>query len=407
MNSRRLLTGAGIALAAVLLAGQVRQLLADPTVWPPDDFIEYWAAARLTLDGQNPYDPKLLLPLQLAAGRDTDQAVMMWNPPWSLAVVLPLGLFPAREAQLLWLLVNLAAVGVCGDRLWLLFGGSRDRRWVGWAVALAFPPTLFALQSGQISLLLLLGAVPFLDCERRGWHALAGAATLLLAVKPHLAYLVWLAILCDAIARRRLGTVAGGVIAGVVAVLVPLAFGPQLLHQYADAMANRPPQQWVSPTIGTVLRLAFGEDLFRLQFVPVAVGLVWFARHWRKHGATWNWTEQLPLLLLVSFVTAPYGAWPFDMVLLLPAVMRLVVLSWERDYLGRRLEAGGTPALPGRFVLAALVAVNLACLLMNLFHTGSFPFIWVPSAVLVLYAVGTHTRSPRTEARPAPAAVAA
>src|SRR5436309_2737530 len=81
----------GRAVAVVLLAGQVRTLLADPTVWPPDDFVEYYAAARLTLDGRNAYDAKLLLPIERAAGRDTDQAIMMWNPPWSLTAVLPLG----------------------------------------------------------------------------------------------------------------------------------------------------------------------------------------------------------------------------------------------------------------------------------------------------------------------------
>ena len=43
---------------------------------------------------------ELLLPLQQAAGRATDEAVMMWNPPWSLAVVLPLGLLPARAKTL-------------------------------------------------------------------------------------------------------------------------------------------------------------------------------------------------------------------------------------------------------------------------------------------------------------------
>ena len=378
MNFRLLLTIAGIALAALLLAGQVRQLLDDPSVWPPDDFIEYWAAARLTLDGENPYDQAKLLPLQKAAGRDTDEAVMMWNPPWSLAVVLPLGLFSAREAQLLWLLVNLAAIGFCGDRLWLRFGGSRDKRWIGWAVALGFMPTLFALQSGQIGPLLLLGAVLFLECERRGWQFAAGAATVLLAVKPHLAYLVWAAILCDALARRRGGMILGGLIAGILATLIPLAFNSLLLNQYADAMANRPPAKWLSPTLGSLLRLAFGEEQFRLQFVSVLIGLAWFAWYWKQAGPHWNWTEQLPVLLLVSFATAPYGAWPFDMVLLLPAIVKLVTL-----------QRIGT--------LIALVAVNLACLLMNLFHTGSFAFIWVPPAILAVYALGTrpcHSISP-------------
>src|SRR4051794_17668136 len=95
MTFRRSLTVFTLVLVGVVFVGQVRRLLADPTIWPPDDFIEYWAAAKLTLDGNNPYDPAQLLPLQVANGRQTDEAVMMWNPPWSLTVVLPLGFFPA------------------------------------------------------------------------------------------------------------------------------------------------------------------------------------------------------------------------------------------------------------------------------------------------------------------------
>jgi hypothetical protein len=384
MNPRRFLTAAGVVAAAGLLTGQVRALLADPRVWPPDDFVEYWAAARLALTGGNPYDGAQLLPLERAAGRDTDEPVMMWNPPWALAVVLPLGTLPARPAQFFWLAANLLAAGWCGCRLWGRYGDSA-RRGLGWPAALLFVPTLFALQSGQIGPVLLLGAVLFLEAERRGRPALAGAATVLLAVKPHLAYLVWVAIVCDSLARRRVTMPLGGAAAGVLATAVALAFDPQVLAQYADAMGNRPPEQWVSPTLGTVLRLLFGEGRFGLQFVPVVAGLAWFAWHWRRAGRTWDWPDQLPLLLLVSFVTAPYGAWPFDLVLLLPAVVRLV--------------AGGAP----RPVLAGLLAVNLACLGMNLAGTGSFPFLWVSPAILGLYAAGVRGPHPRADARVSPA----
>ena len=390
MNFRRLLTLVALAAVAFVFVGQVRRLLADPTIWPPDDFIEYWAAARLTLDGENPYDPTKLLKLQQENGRDTDEAVMMWNPPWSLAVVLPLGLFSAREAQLLWLAVNFLAIGYCGDRLWRMFGGSADRRWIGWLIALTALPTAFALQSGQIGPLLLLGAVLFLECERRGWPALAGAATVLLAVKPHLAYLVWCAILCEAIARNRWRVILGGACAGLVCAALPLAFNSHVWHQYADALGNRPPAQWVSPTLGTLLRLAFGEDRFRLQFVPVIVGLMWFAWHWRKHARNWNWTEQLPLLLLVSFVTAPYGAWPFDMVLLLPAAF----------YLAARTEAHGgwrTTTTRERSALLSLVAINLGCLTLNLLAVASVWFMWVSPAVLIAYVAGTKELSSHGE----------
>jgi hypothetical protein len=391
MSIRTLLTTCTLAATGLLLAGQVRQLLADPTIWPPDDFVEYWAAAKLTLNGQNPYDESLLVPLQQAAGRDTNDAIMMWNPPWSFPAVLPLGLLPAREAQLLWLLIHLVTMGFCADRLWILLGGDRSRRGIAQGLALLFLPTVFALSSGQISPFLLLGGVLFLECMRRAernrnWEYLAGAATVLVAIKPHLAYLLWLGIAVDALTGGRWRVILGGALAGIACAVLPLAFNPQVWHQYADAMGNRPPAQWLSPTIGTVLRMAFGAELFRLQFVSVAAGLAWFAWYrWNKRY-DWNWGQQLPVVLLVSFVTAPYGAWPFDMVLLLPAVFLLILKSqaaWG-------VRTGWWPGAP-RFTLAGLAAVNLGCLVMNLCQLGSFWFIWVAPATLLLYAL--HARS--------------
>ena len=122
---------------------------------------------------------------------------------------------------------------------WLRSGGDPARRWIGWGAALGFVPTLFALQSGQIGPLLLLGSVLFLEAERRGWPALAGAATVLLAIKPHLAYLVWAAIGMTWLTRRdRASTrmIVGGALAGLLATAVPLLFAPHVLGQYADAM---------------------------------------------------------------------------------------------------------------------------------------------------------------------------
>src|SRR5262249_22658017 len=151
----------------------------------------------------------------------------------------------------------------------------------------------------------------------------------------------------------------------------------------------RPPEEWKSPTIGTLLRLILGEELFQLQFVPVAFGLGWLAWHWMKRHRDWNWTDELPLLLLMSFVTAPYGAWPFDMVLLLPAAMWLVL----------RVEP---PAR--RPVLAGLIAVNIGCLALNLLKVSSFWFLWVSPAVLLLYVIGTRKpfRAPASHLRLSP-----
>ena len=136
---------------------QAPQLLARLQMY---DFVEYWAAGRLIASGENPYDLDHMHELERAAGR-TEDGILMWNPPWTLPLVLPFGLLPVRVAHLLWLVLQLGVLVFCVDRLWLLYGGDGDRRWVAWLLGIAFLPTLFALTAGQITPLLLLGVVGF------------------------------------------------------------------------------------------------------------------------------------------------------------------------------------------------------------------------------------------------------
>jgi hypothetical protein len=308
----------------------------------------------------------------------------MWNPPWTLPVVMPLGALPPRVGQLVWLLVGLAAIGASAHLLWSAYRGPADRRWVAWAVALTFVPTYMVLNSGQIGPLLLLGAAGFVWLERRGRPGLAGAATVLLAIKPHLAYLLWLAILLDAVANRRWRLLGGGLVAGVVAAVIPLAFNPDVYAQYLTALRDHPPAQWVSLTLGTVLRLLFGEGRFWLQFLPVLAGLGWFAWHWWRHRRAWDWGEQLPLLLLVSFVTSPYGAWHFDLVLMLVPLVRL---------------AAGLAKQPVTETTRATVAVylvaNVVMLGLNVAEVWSFAFAWCAPLVLGLYVYARRSGPPR------------
>ena len=180
----------------------VNKLLHDPTIWPPDDYVEYWAAGRLNLVGNNPYSKATLWPLQQIAGRklDTvDDAVMMWNPPWTLSFVMPLGALPARVGQFVWLLVHLGAMAASALLLWTTYAGPRNRAMLAIGLCLVFVPTLFALNTGQISLFLLLGLAGYAWCLKHGYPFMAGLCCVLIAIKPHLLYLLWLAIGMDAI----------------------------------------------------------------------------------------------------------------------------------------------------------------------------------------------------------------
>lgn len=377
-RSRAVLMGAVLLAALGFIGWKGWGLLADPSVFPPDDFVEYWAAGRLNLHGQNPYDGDLLLPLERQAGRDTAEPVMMWNPPWTLTLVMPVGGLPARLAQLLWLAASLALVVGCADQLWLLYGGPASRRWLAWLLGLTFLPTLFVLQAGQIGPFILLGVVGFLLADRAGRPWLAGVCGVLMAIKPHLVYLVWVALASWAVRRPLPGrwkVIAGGVAAGALATAVPLAFNPDVLGQYWEAMTHRTPEQWKSPTIGSYLREAFGEHQFGLQFAPTLIGLAWLAfEAWRTRDRAWRWDERMPMLLLVSFVTASYGAWPFDLVVLLPAVIR-VAAGLARN--GDRTRIG--------IATLAFVAFNGAALAMNILGLTSDKFVWMAPTLLVAY----------------------
>ncbi len=372
MNFRSILTYTMLVAAVGLIGWQLVRLLDRPDIWPPDDFVEYWCAGRLNLTGGDPYDAAQMYALEQSIGWDIGQAVMMWNPPWTLCVAMPLGYFPHRTAQVLWLIAKLGLFCGSAHLLSRVYRFGAPLNWLPWLLVLGFFPSLVVLHVGQIGPFFLAGAVGFLWCLARGYPALAGAACVLIAIKPHLAYLLWFAIGLQAIVERRLAIIVGGIVAGVLATLWPLWENPLVFQQYFRSYAANPPSQWMSPTGGTLLRVIFGEQYFRLQFVPMIPGVLWFARHWYNNATTWNWTEETPRLLLVSFATAPYGAWQYDLVLLLVPIVALA----------SKVFAVPNLAAARAFVFGG-VAINLGLVAVNLSGVTSVWFAWAAPTILV------------------------
>ena len=158
--------------------------LTQPDVLQWDDTVEYWAAGRLNARGQNPYAPEALHRLERQAGRPLEEPLMMWNPPWLLALAMPLGLLPYPAARVLWFLLHLAVVFFAS----LLIGketGAPSPARQGLAILLGFSfgPTLHALKAGQITPLMLLAPLGFLACFRRQRWGMAGAMAALGLIK--------------------------------------------------------------------------------------------------------------------------------------------------------------------------------------------------------------------------------
>jgi hypothetical protein len=388
-----LVAGLCVALAALFV------ILNRPghgwTALPFHDFVEYWAAGRLIVAGEDPYDHERMQELESQAGR-SDEGILMWNPPWVLPLVAPLGLLDVRAAHMLWMLLNLGVIVLCADLLWRLYGGKESARIMSLILAFTFMPTWFAILAGQISPLLLLGAGAFLAFVRRGNDFAAGAATVLLAIKPHLAYLFWLALLFWAVNQRRWRVLLGGALTGLALTAIAIALDPGVLGQYWHTFTNAPPAHYRSPTLGTLIRLAVGDGTFRWQFLPMLPGGVWLIVHWRRHRQAWEWGEQMPMLLLVGMLTAAYGAWPFDLVLLLlPVVAAAAELSRNgltqarsaTDGFFRRLCLGIVSTLPGNRIAAVgmHLFINGLALMLLAQEAEYLAFVWMTPALLTAY----------------------
>src|SRR3954470_6790850 len=84
-----------LGIACVISAPKVST--SKPTI---SGYAAYWSASRLLLDGQNPYDAQKVFAMQNAAGW-APSALVMRNPPWTFALVLPFGLVAYKFSRIL------------------------------------------------------------------------------------------------------------------------------------------------------------------------------------------------------------------------------------------------------------------------------------------------------------------
>src|SRR5207302_8049527 len=116
--------------------------------------------------------------------------------------------------------------------LWQMYGGEVDRRCISISVAALFFPVWHCLAVAQIGPLLLLGIVGFLWLEQRGHLFMAGCALALTTFKPHLFYLLWLALLLWSVERREMRVIAGAALSVFVGLAAALIIDPAVVSQY-------------------------------------------------------------------------------------------------------------------------------------------------------------------------------
>jgi len=340
------------------------------------DFIEYWSAGQLLRQGKSPYDFDALYNVERSVGWLGETPLIMWNPPWTLTLMLPLAFLPFNIAAFLWFCVNLAILFACSATAWRLFVPERFLRQVeiAWIAAFVFMPAIFTLQMGQISSLVLLGVAGFLFFVARGNDILAGACLALTMVKPHVIYLL-LVTLCWWIATRRRWRVLLGLAAALVGLTaVVLCFSPHCVEHYLLAM-REPPLYWRTPTLGGVLRILLGWEHRWLQFFPSVILSLATLICLIVKAAEFDWDQAISPILLISVPTAAYG-WSFDQVVLLIPYIQVISLIVQN---GRERIASSAPVL-----LVLLLTNGLMCW-QNWRGLDDLYQFWAPLALGAIY----------------------
>lgn len=311
----------------------------------------------------------------------------MWNPPWTLSFILPFGLLNFTSGQFVWLLLQVGCVLISAQALWRLYGiggvnGISGQgavgAWVPWLLGLTFVSTGFVLILGQITPLILLGLTALLYFERKeNWFAF-GATLAILSIKPHLIYLFWIVLVLWIWQRQQWRVALGAAVAGSCAAVIPLLFDP---HVYAEYFALHrlegitKPFDWPAPTLGDAVKIFFKFDSPALQLLPALVGVIWVLYYWQRHKQVWRWSEQLPLIILVS-LTTNFFLWTYDQVIFLPALIQggswLVRqrLPWYRS---------GAAWL--------YIVINLAHAILRTFLAEELWYFWLAPALLIAYLV--------------------
>jgi len=364
-TNRRVLILVFITLTIVLSWSPIR--------WPLDDFVEYWAAARLNVVGHNPYDPNELLREQRDAGWEEPRPVMMYNPPWTLALAEPIAAMDIQRARSLWLPLQLFICLWCATDLWRIYGGSGHDVVRAWALALLWMPTLVAARMGQFTPLVLLGLVAFLSAVARKRDFLGGLFFALTAVKPQLVALVWVAFLVWAVAERRWRSLAGVATALVFASAIAMLTNPRVFEQYFRLMTSASPAaEFESPNVATFVRVMLKPSAGWIQYVPTLLGSVALTM-WYRSQRRWNWRRQLPGLIVCSCFVTSYGGWAFDLVVLLVPIIATMAM------MARRASRTATLA-----ACSAFAVISLAALAMHIGHAAQSTFVWMTPAVAAL-----------------------
>ena len=296
---------------------------------PLNDFLVYWTAGHFFSHGMNPYSAAMVRAFEVSMGYHGNPLPVIY-PPWVLPIDALIAALPFSLAHTAWFYTSVVLDLFSAFWLWKYFGGTTKTSWIAVLCVITYLPAIIAEQFGQITPLILSGITAFLWLVRNKKMGWAGLALFVLALKPHLFWLVILAVGVWACKHKKFWLLLYPCL--ICAALTAYAFWKNpavsgFFHEGVD-------------TAGTVYcgltgpLGAWGALHFPwLKYLPMLIALLWFIAYWRKHKEDWNWEEHFSLVILVSVASSPYY-WGHDFLVALPAMLLIVrrTCNWQKRW---------------------------------------------------------------------------
>ena len=367
-----------IILAVVVIVIVMSGLIPGPPPAGQGAFKAYWSASYLLASSENFADRDLLLQVeQQLTNHRKDYALVTWNPPWLLALLLPYTLVSFQQATWLWLFTNISLIFISSVLVWQLRAQRevvRRRGWIAPLIAYFFVPTLIAMMLGQVNTLVLIGLAAFLHFEAQEQQVAAGMSLVLTLVKPHLVYITLPLVLLTAVYRRQWRLLLGFGTFLVVLVLIVFALRPTFITDYTTTVTESRLLQWAIPTIGGFLSEQFGW--FWVKFIGVIIlplAVVWW---WRQRDKLPVMTQLVDVTLLISVITAPFG-WGYDVIVFILPILQIVI--WVVD--------GRLPRGEGIGYMSLLLLINIASFIQRSIGMSEVYYFWLPPAIAIIYGI--------------------
>ena len=348
------------------------------------DFVVYYAAGRLALDGnaERAYDVRSIHREEERAVGTADAFPYYYPPPYQL-IVAPLAAIPYSAALAVWIAAGLAAGGAVLRRVVWPWSAGLGLAWV----VPAFIGVGFG-QNGLLTAALLGGALASLD-NRPG---LSGLLLGGLVYKPQFLAVVVVGMVVGR-RWRALGVAAGT--ATVLSAVSLFVFGPDVWREFfgslgaaSDSLYQREGSEKMPGMLAAGVTLGLPPLTSQLLHATLAIPCLGLAAWtWRANVSP---TTRNAATVLATILVSPY-AFVYD----LPVLMLVTGWMWKEAR-----EEGGWIPIKGWLLAGCVTSPGWSWALAD---STSVQVGWLPMvALLVVLAVGRNGNAKADGARASP-----